>query len=305
MKASYYSHGKLLISGEYAVLDGGLGLAIPTKYGQTLEITALEKPVLSWKSYDQHGNIWFEAEIDMAILLQQPDSENNRDTVLGRLLKILLEARKLNSSFLTGYPGYSIKAGLEFPRAWGLGSSSTLINNIAQWAEADAFILHSNSFGGSGYDIACAQHTRPVLFRREQGTPWVKEIAFDPPFRDRLFFVYLNRKQDSSQAIGAYEESKSRTNAFILESQALAERFIEATNLKEFEAAMDAHEIIVSEILNLPRVGNTLFADFEGSTKSLGAWGGDFILATGGQESHSYFRDKGYTTLVPWAKMVL
>ena len=33
-----YSNGKLLISGEYVILDGALSLAVPTLFGQYLEI---------------------------------------------------------------------------------------------------------------------------------------------------------------------------------------------------------------------------------------------------------------------------
>ena len=36
---SYYSHGKLLISCEYAVLDGAKALALPTKLGQRLDVS--------------------------------------------------------------------------------------------------------------------------------------------------------------------------------------------------------------------------------------------------------------------------
>ena len=36
MKKTFYSNGKLLITGEYVVLDGAKALALPTKYGQNL-----------------------------------------------------------------------------------------------------------------------------------------------------------------------------------------------------------------------------------------------------------------------------
>ena len=39
---SYYSNGKLLITGEYAVLDGALSLALPTKFGQELNVFQTE-----------------------------------------------------------------------------------------------------------------------------------------------------------------------------------------------------------------------------------------------------------------------
>ncbi|MEM0993828.1 MAG: GHMP kinase, partial [Bacteroidota bacterium] len=35
---SYYAHGKLLLTGEYAVLDGAVALAVPSKLGQRLDI---------------------------------------------------------------------------------------------------------------------------------------------------------------------------------------------------------------------------------------------------------------------------
>ena len=53
---------------------------------------------------------------------------------------------------------------LEFPRDWGLGSSSTLINNVAQWAQVDPFELHFKVSNGSGYDIACAKRRYPIVY---------------------------------------------------------------------------------------------------------------------------------------------
>ncbi|MEQ3661167.1 MAG: GHMP kinase, partial [Flavobacterium sp.] len=38
MKQTYYSNGKLLLTGEYVVLDGAKALAVPTKFGQSLSI---------------------------------------------------------------------------------------------------------------------------------------------------------------------------------------------------------------------------------------------------------------------------
>ena len=38
MEQNYYSNGKLLLTGEYVVLDGAKALAVPTKFGQLLNI---------------------------------------------------------------------------------------------------------------------------------------------------------------------------------------------------------------------------------------------------------------------------
>ena len=47
------------------------------------------------------------------------------------------------------------------------------------------------------------------------------------------------------------------------------------------------------------------FKDFYGQTKSLGSWGGDFILASGDNETPKYFKEKGYNTIIPFSKMKL
>ena len=65
MQREFYSNGKLLLSGEYAILDGALGLAVPTKFGQSLSIYPIEKPLIQWISFEQDNTIWFEAELSM------------------------------------------------------------------------------------------------------------------------------------------------------------------------------------------------------------------------------------------------
>ena len=59
----------------------------------------------------------------------------------------------------------NITTKLTFPRAWGLGTSSTLISLIAQWAKCDPFELLFEAFGGSGYDIACATANSPISYQ--------------------------------------------------------------------------------------------------------------------------------------------
>ncbi len=65
----FHSHGKLLITGEYVVLDGATALALPTRYGQTLEIKEIQEPVIKWKSIDHQGNTWFEEEFEIKELI--------------------------------------------------------------------------------------------------------------------------------------------------------------------------------------------------------------------------------------------
>ena len=193
MKKSFKSNGKLLLTGEYVVLDGALSLAIPTKYGQNMLVQSIEEPVVRWQSKDDQGKIWFENTYQIEGLRNDTPSNSDKD-VTTQLHKILLQAHKLNPQFLTAEHGYRIVTHLDFPRNWGLGSSSTLINNIAQWAEVDAYELLWKAFSGSGYDIACARNNSPLLYRLIAGSPWVKTLLFSPPFADQLFFVFLNKK---------------------------------------------------------------------------------------------------------------
>jgi hypothetical protein len=83
-----------------------------------------------------------------------------------------------------------------------------LINNVAQWLQIDAFELLNNSFGGSGYDIACAQKDTPIVYRLENGLPFVEPVTFNPEFTDKLYFVYLNKKQSSKAAIKSYYNNR-------------------------------------------------------------------------------------------------
>ena len=73
--------------------------------------------------------------------------------------------------------------------------SSTLINNIAQWLQIDAFELLRKSFGGSGYDIACAQNNTPITYSIVNRIPKVEQLTFEPEFAKNIYFVYLNSFQ--------------------------------------------------------------------------------------------------------------
>ena len=60
----FYSNGKILITGEYFVLNGALSLALPTVYGQYLEINDNDSNIINWTSYNKNKEIWFKCELD-------------------------------------------------------------------------------------------------------------------------------------------------------------------------------------------------------------------------------------------------
>jgi mevalonate kinase len=307
MKKSFYSHGKLLLTGEYLVLDGVSALAIPTKKGQWLYIEECDTNQIIWKSFDEENNCWFETNL----ILENDTFKQTRDDIeendiYNTLIRILTAAKELNPSFLSSEKGYIIESRLEFHRQWGLGSSSTLINNIAQWAKVDAFILLEKSFGGSGYDIACAQHDSPIIYKRVEGKPIITPVNFDPPFKENIYFVHLNQKQDSKASIKHYQSlplkdfDHAETAIHKITSEIPG-----CSTLDEFKTLIDSHEEIISKIIKTPTVKSALFSDYPGSIKSLGGWGGDFILVTGNISEMEYFRNKGYTTIISYNEMVL
>lgn len=310
----FYANGKLLLSGEYFVLRGACALALPTLFGQSLAVSAAEasqRPVLHWQSHDELGQVWFSATFSLQYfnLLDT----NHRDTAL-HLQQLLRAARQQNPHFLvTVDTNTNIRAvtTLDFPRTWGLGSSSTLVSMVAQWAGINPFILLAASFGGSGYDIAAAQIPQPFIFRRQEeaiAAPYVELISFTPPFEHQLYFVYLGKKQNSRHAIAHFEaQSPKRLADAVCWISKISWSMADCLSLQKFEQLIVEHESIVSEYLDFPRAKSMYFADFWGEIKSLGAWGGDFVVATSDRspaETEAYFAQKGFQTILPYAHMV-
>ncbi|MBZ4036283.1 GHMP kinase [Flavobacterium sp. 17A] len=302
MSTTFYSNGKLFIAGEYLVLDGAEAFALPTKFGQDLVIEDRDNKEIEWKSYDLDQHLWFEETISFEEVIKGSDSQV--DTVKSTLVNILHEAYILNPKFIDNSKGYKVSTHLTFPRNWGLGTSSTLINNIAQWAEINAFTLLNNSFGGSGYDIACAQNNTPVLYRIKDN--FVEQVTFNPDFKDHIYFVYLNKKQNSKSAIYAYNNHKnSHLAQSVAENDKITHAILNAKTLKEFAASVQRHEIHLSNILEMQTIKEAVFPDFNGVIKSLGAWGGDFVMVVSNENPKEYFAKKGYETILSYQEMIL
>ena len=304
MKKTFYSNGKLLITGEYVVLDGARAFALPTKYGQNLNIEATEGDQIHWTSYDSDGSVWFEDIIPFVSIVRK-ERFDDAHTIKNTLIEILHEAYLINSDFITTAKGYTITTELTFPKKWGLGTSSTLINNIAQWLQIDAYTLLKRSFGGSGYDIACAQNNSGIIYQLVDDKSMVELVNFKPDFTDKIFFIYLNKKQNSRNAITSYFGKHNHIERSIPIIDAITKTVVEATEPKEFALALQRHEIELSNILELATVKETLFDDFHGVIKSLGAWGGDFVLSISKEDPTNYFIQKGFKTVIPYNEMIL
>jgi mevalonate kinase len=168
------------------------------------------------------------------------------------------------------------------------------------------------TFGGSGYDIACANYDAAISYQltkpfdnTQNQKRHICQVDFCPEFKDCLYFVYLNKKQNSREGIEHYKKNRSQISNEISEINQITSKIIDCKALNEFEALIDHHESIISKILQIEPIKNQIFKDFKGSIKSLGAWGGDFILATSKINPKDYFKSKGFETVIPFEKMVL
>jgi mevalonate kinase len=305
----YYGHGKLLLTGEYFILDGAHSVALPTNLGQTLSVkyNRSSDPKLYWKSFDSTGKCWFEASYD----LWRFNCLDNDCEEASTLTNILRAAREQNVHFLRDEVDVVVETRLEFPLGWGLGSSSTLIYNIAQWAYVSPFDLLEKTFGGSGYDIACAQSVGPITYEvKAQGPRW-EAVEFNPHFRNQIYFVYLNQKQNTRESISRYKDLVTN-NDFKLDMcskiDTISEKILSCIDFKEFEELIFEHESIISNALDLPRMKDKEFSDFWGSVKSLGAWGGDFVMVTSNKdplETKEYFKKKGFEQILSFDELIL
>ncbi|MBL7790276.1 MAG: hypothetical protein JNL75_10650 [Chitinophagales bacterium] len=253
------ANGKLLITGEYFVLDGATSLAIPSRYGQTL--TVKSSPDFSWKSYDSLGNLW----------IKLTDERANSDSGK-KLMEILhsIDGFELKNSF---------EMEMDFPRDWGLGSSSTLIALLADFFKVNPYELNERMFKGSGYDIACAFSQTPILYSNQSKfNPQIHSIQISDTIKQHCYFVYLNKKQDSREGIQLYRKLGKEKSTFIHEISSITKELIEKQNLQDWVYLLGKHEEIVSRTLSLPRAADIVLKGLPFFSKSLGAWGGDFAM---------------------------
>jgi len=315
MQGRFKAHGKFLLSGEYLVLKGALAMALPLKLGQSMTVETCHGASLQWDAHKPDGH-WFSVTLKPKTL-EIIDSDDQPKAE--KLSQILHAVKQLNPNAFEG-DGLKFTTRLDFDPNWGLGSSSTLIANLARWADVNPYELLKLTFGGSGYDIACATAEGSIYYqvktevpeahRRVEGpTLMVEPIDYNPPFAEHLFFVYQGQKQSSSKEIKAFL-AKTNPVDLLKDIEAVSEisRAVpKCETLDDFGLLMQCHERIIARCIGQEPVQKR-FPDFEGVLKSLGAWGGDFILAAtewNKSQVEAYFKKKGLEVVFGYKEMVL
>ncbi len=292
--STQYSHGNLIITGEYFVLTGARALAVPLFSGQQMNVkfAGNEKNKINWTT-NVYGKEWFKAALETENLEITYASDRN---IALRLQKILKVISHMSPELFSEGKSYNISCNIDFNPGWGWGSSATLITNLAEWSGIDPFLLNNVVSSGSGYDIAASRSTTPIFFSLVNGVPEIYPAIFNPSFKDSILFVYLGKKQNSASSIALNIESVRKNQYLIPAINTLTEKIAEEGDINEFMRYLSEHEKIISVTLGQLRLKEDLFQDFEGEIKSLGAWGGDFAMAVslhGESFMRNYFVKKG------------
>ena len=293
---TFYASGKLLLFGEYLVLRGVECLAIPLKYGQTLEVSKRMDQEISWIA-KANEKIWFSALFSKEFEIIKTTDSGKAD----RLRELLIFLKSQNSAIFQS--GINIETHTNFPTEWGFGTSSTLVSLLAQWSGVDPYLLLDKSFGGSGYDVACAVAESPILYtadnRKTQSINLAKAIT------SKMLFVYSGQKQATSTEVKRFNKLEIASDT-IEKMDRIISSAVKSTEIETFEKAMVESEAMLSGILSLPTLKEEKFVDYPFAIKSLGAWGGDFFMATyrNEDEARDYFRDLGYTVQFNYDELI-
>jgi len=303
-----------MITGEYLVIKGAKALAVPTVLGQELQFSHNNKrkvKMVNWVS-KIHGDVtWYSNQFKIEEDFEPAEQQTSERTEFIRSLLIAINNAK--PEFFEEQGVYTFKTFMDFDPGWGLGSSSSLIANLALLTEIQPFelLFESSLNQGSGYDVATSFMGQPVMYHiEEEMYHWAEPIELNwKSFVSKCRLVYLNRKQDSNLEVTRF---KSKWKNFedhdtIKEINEITEKLPVVKDYEEFCTLLAQHELILSEVLKTKCIKDKLFPDFNGVIKSLGAWGGDFILAcpTGSSDqAEQYFFDKGYNVVIDFSKMI-
>ncbi len=301
----YTARTKLLLSGEYLVTRGALALALPLRFTQELRITDTGKPgtELLWQSREL-GKIWFEGTFD------KEDFQINATTdkqIATSLQRILLATRELNPDFLNGSQEIHAETDTDFELKWGLGSSSTLIASVAQWAGVNPYRLLQKTFGGSGYDIACAMAHGSIFYQLTDNNPIIQAANFAPSFSSLIGFVYLGKKMNSRDSLEKFKTLNNYSALTLEQISNISKELTQCDTIECFEKLLNEHENIMANVLQTEPIKKQLFADYPFTVKSLGAWGGDFALFTcrNPKEAITYFQQKNMKPIFGFDDIVL
>lgn len=297
----FYASGKFLLFGEYLVLREAKALAVPLNRGQQLRVNLSGSENIIWECYEQDSK-WLRAELAPA--LEIVTCSNAKEAEIIRQLLLLIRDENPDKD----PAGLHFRFDIDFPRKYGLGTSSTFLSLTSQWAGVNPYLLQKKLLGGSGYDIAAATAKGPIIYQLRQGNefdPLILPVALNKNITSKLLFVYTGKKQSTAKEVSGFHRMPTSKHQ-IEEMNRIVEVASGTDSIEEFESAMVHSEKMLSAILMKAPLKESLFAGYPFCIKSLGAWGGDFAMATFREEGEalSYFRDKGVNPVFAYDQIV-
>lgn len=297
----FFASAKLLLFGEYLVLRGAKALVMPLSLGQKLYVTKGATDGIHWNCFEK-GQLWltilFSPELDII-------STNDKEKAL-LAKKILLFIQQVNPQI--EFRQLNFRFEIDFDRHYGFGTSSTFLSLLSQWSGANPYKLLDHSFGGSGFDIAAATASGPFVYQVEQTGGEVKRrvqpASIAPGIRESMLFLYTGKKQKSSEEVSSFKTIITQSDQ-VQEMNTIVDEMLQCRQLEEVERLIFRSEKLLSGILGVPPVKNTLFPDYPYAVKSLGAWGGDFVMATyrDRAEAEKYFSSKGMNLIFSYDQL--
>ena len=283
---SYFSPGKILLCGEYAVTVGVEALAIPVVPGQWMYVWEFDSPGggdrLIWEAKEKNGNTWLNESF--ALPLEAMEAEAEKSSERDRSREVL---HSMLSMVAQGFwkPGksYRIETQLEFERSSGLGSSSTMVANFARFAGLDAQIVQQKVFGGSGYDVAVAELCKGLVFWKNGEVANWDKWSLSSDLTSKWKIVFLGQKQNSRSALSDVKAKLAamKNDDFLMHQlQQVCAAVKLANQVPMLEAGLEMWQAILAMSLEL----ETPYQHFKfqpikgGLCKWLGAWGGDMLL---------------------------
>lgn len=308
---SFYAPGKILLNGEYTVLVGFEGMALPVKCGQWLDSWIFNTPpngadTLYYQALDENEQPWFQLNISLEELLPSSEISSEDKSVSDTFLKML---NMVPESFFE--PGKSIRlvTRLEFNRNSGLGSSSTFVALMSQFFRLNPHEVQAQLFGGSGYDVAIAQVQKPLIFwKNPQGVhfrPWKLSSSLTQQWHIVFWGEKVNSR-NSSAAVKETLDQLSGDTAYKMQLEKILSLTRDAQDIPTLETSLEIMQMFLSQLLGLetPYQSLQMKPVSQGLCKWLGAWGGDMLLVNKKilQEYPSIFKNK---TVVAWNDWVI
>jgi len=290
---SFFVPGKILLSGEYALLEGSVGAAMVSKFGQYLTLTSSQISSNLSKDYWLEFSSQREQEVLTAFInpsTWECVSEEKKWHEACSFFKknkcslhfYLQEYKNQNKDKNKGLKG---NFHCNFNLSWGLGSSSSWICLLSYLIDFNPYDLNSFLFKGSGYDIAVGLYQQDLLFSKPShislaSFPLLSKKKYQE--QGHAFFAFMGKKISSQQSLEmAYAQNKKRP-LFSQKEINLISSFSRAlsfsSRIEEWMKILQEQDLLLSFILGRSTLQHSFFSDFPGTIRPLGAWGGDLVL---------------------------